>query len=82
MTHCEIAINHPLTSHCVLQHKNIQLLLAQTEKNYFEAMLKLERVSGEKQFLLKENKGLEDEKNSLRQKIKELIDENATLKEK
>lgn len=44
--------------------------------------MKLERVSGEKQFLLKENKGFEDEKNSLRQKIKELIDENATLKEK
>ncbi|XP_053356081.1 cytadherence high molecular weight protein 2-like [Clarias gariepinus] len=66
----------------IKEHKNTQLLLAQTEKNYFEAMLKLERVSGEKQFLLKENKGLEDEKNSLRQKIKELIDENATLKEK
>ncbi|KAF7699006.1 golgin subfamily A member 6-like protein 22 [Silurus meridionalis] len=64
------------------EHKNLQLLLAQTEKNYFEAMLKLERVSGEKQFLLKDNKSLEDEKNTLRQKNKELTDENAKVKEK
>lgn len=60
----------------------MQLLLAQTEKNYFEAMLKLERVSGEKQVLLKENKSLEDERNTLRQKFRELTDENATIKEK
>lgn len=45
-------------------------------------MLKLERVSGEKQFLLNENKGLEDEKNTLRQKCKELSDENVAIKEK
>lgn len=60
----------------------MQLLLAQSEKNYFEAMLKLERVSGEKQFLLKETKGLEDERNTLRQKFKELTDEHAAIKEK
>lgn len=60
----------------------MQLLLAQTEKKYFEAMLKLERVSGEKQFLFKENKCLEDERNTLQQKFKELTDENATIKEK
>ncbi|KAG7333298.1 hypothetical protein KOW79_003433 [Hemibagrus wyckioides] len=64
------------------EHKNTQLLLAQTEKNYFEAMLKLERVSGEKEFVLKESKGLEDERNKLRQKIKELTDENVTTNEK
>ncbi|XP_026783065.2 uncharacterized protein LOC113534448 [Pangasianodon hypophthalmus] len=64
------------------EHKNMQLLLAQTEKNYFEAMLKLERVSAEKQFLLEESKGLEDERNTLRQKFKELTDENAIIKEK
>lgn len=44
--------------------------------------MKLERVSGEKQFLFKENKGLEDEMNTLRQKFKELTDEHATIKEK
>ncbi|TSK38517.1 hypothetical protein Baya_2933 [Bagarius yarrelli] len=64
------------------EHKNMQLLLAQTEKNFFEAMLKLERVSGEKEFLLKESKGLGDERITLRQKVKELIDENATIREK
>lgn len=45
-------------------------------------MLKLDRVSGEKEFLLKESKELEDERNKLRQNIKELTDENATIKEK
>lgn len=60
----------------------MQLLLAQTEKKYFEAMLKLERMSREKQFLFKENKCLEDERNTLQQKFKDLTDENATSKEK
>ncbi|KAK2848009.1 hypothetical protein Q7C36_009691 [Tachysurus vachellii] len=64
------------------EHKNTQLLLAQTEKKYFETMLKLDRVSGEKEFLLKESKELEDERSKLRQNIKELTDENATIKEK
>ncbi|XP_066540557.1 golgin subfamily A member 6-like protein 26 [Hoplias malabaricus] len=64
------------------EHTKLQLLLAQTEKNYFEVKLKLERVSGEKQFLLEENKSLEDERNTLRHKLKEMTEENTKLKEK
>ncbi|KAL7878700.1 hypothetical protein AOLI_G00096740 [Acnodon oligacanthus] len=68
--------------HLSKEHTNVQLLLAQTEKNYFETKLKLERISGEKQFLLGENKGLEDERNTLRHRLKELTEENAKIKEK
>lgn len=60
----------------------MQLLLAKTEKNYFETKLKLERLSGEKQFVLKENKDLEEERNTLRHKLKQLNDDNATIKDK
>ncbi|XP_051513204.1 polyamine-modulated factor 1-binding protein 1-like [Myxocyprinus asiaticus] len=64
------------------EHTNVQLLLAQTEKNYFETNIKLDRVSGEKQVLLEENRVLEDERNTLRHKLKELIEENVKIMEK
>ncbi|XP_072551929.1 uncharacterized protein [Salminus brasiliensis] len=68
--------------HLSKEHTNVQLLLAQTEKNYFETKLKLERLAGEKQFLLEENKGLEDERNTLRHRMKELTEENVKIKDK
>ncbi|XP_026086042.1 inner centromere protein-like [Carassius auratus] len=64
------------------EHSGVQLLLAQVEKNYFESKLKLDRVSGEKQALLEENTILEDERNMLRHKLKELTEENVKIMEK
>uniref|UniRef100_A0A3B5L2P0 Uncharacterized protein n=1 Tax=Xiphophorus couchianus TaxID=32473 RepID=A0A3B5L2P0_9TELE len=51
------------------QLADLQLTLAQTEKNYFEAKLKLERLSGENQSLLQENKSQGAEKDELRLKL-------------
>ncbi|XP_043120268.1 trichohyalin [Puntigrus tetrazona] len=64
------------------EHSDVQLLLAQAEKNYFETKLKLDRVSGEKQALHEENRILEDERNTLRHKLKELTEENVKIMEK
>ncbi|KAI7802493.1 putative trichohyalin-like [Triplophysa rosa] len=64
------------------EHTNVQQLLTQTERNYFETKIKLDRVSGEKQVLLEENKGLENERNTLRNKFKELTEENVKIMEK
>ncbi|CAM4581461.1 unnamed protein product [Leuciscus chuanchicus] len=64
------------------EHKDVQLLLAQAEKNYFETKLKLDRASGEKQTFLEENRILEDERNTLRHKLKELTEENVKIMEK
>ncbi|XP_039548257.1 polyamine-modulated factor 1-binding protein 1 isoform X2 [Pimephales promelas] len=64
------------------EHKDVQLLLAQAEKNYFETKLKLDRVSGEKQTFLEENRILENERNTLRHKLKELTEENVKIMEK
>lgn len=59
----------------------MQLLLAQTEKNYFESKLKLDRVSGEKQALLQESRSLEADRDDLRHKLKKLTQENVQIKE-
>lgn len=67
---------------CDPQHNDVQLLLAQAEKNYFETKLKLDRVSGEKQAVLEENRILEDDRNTLRHKLKELTEENVKIMEK
>nr|XP_021328937.1 trichohyalin-like isoform X2 [Danio rerio] len=64
------------------EHNDVQLLLAQAEKNYFETKLKLDRVSGEKQAVLEENRILEDDRNTLRHKLKELTEENVKIMEK
>ncbi|KTF72527.1 hypothetical protein cypCar_00026770, partial [Cyprinus carpio] len=64
------------------EHNDVQLLLAQAEKNYFETKLKLDRVSGEKQALLEENRILEDKRNTLRHKLQELTEENVKIMEK
>ncbi|KAI2653490.1 Laminin subunit alpha-2 [Labeo rohita] len=64
------------------EHNDVQLLLAQAEKNYFETKLKLDRVSGEKQALHEGNRILEDERNTLRHKLKELTEENVKIMEK
>nr|XP_043891782.1 glial fibrillary acidic protein isoform X1 [Solea senegalensis] len=64
-----------------LQHIDLQLLQAQTEKNYFETKLKLDRVSGEKQTLLQENKSLQEDRDALRQKLRQVTQENVQIKE-
>lgn len=64
------------------QHADVQLRLAQTEKNYFEAKLKLERVSGEKQTLLQENSSLGAERDELRLKLRQITQENVQIKER
>lgn len=65
-----------------MQHTDLQLLLAQTEKNYFETKLKLDRVSGEKQALMQENKSLEGDKDDLRHKLRQITEENVKIKER
>ncbi|CAB1454885.1 unnamed protein product [Pleuronectes platessa] len=62
-------------------HTDLQLLLAQKENNCFETKLKLDRVSGEKQALLQENKSLEGERDDFRHKLRQLTQENVQLKE-
>ncbi|TKS73906.1 hypothetical protein D9C73_007987 [Collichthys lucidus] len=64
------------------EHTDLQLLLAQTEKNYFETKLKLDRVSGEKQALTQENKSLEEDKDDLRHKLRQITEENVKIKER
>ncbi|KAG7521946.1 hypothetical protein JOB18_010245 [Solea senegalensis] len=63
------------------EHIDLQLLQAQTEKNYFETKLKLDRVSGEKQTLLQENKSLQEDRDALRQKLRQVTQENVQIKE-
>ncbi|XP_024857808.2 trichohyalin [Kryptolebias marmoratus] len=63
------------------EHADVQLLLAQTEKNYFESQLKLDRVSGEKQALLQENRSLEADRNELRLKLRHITQDNVQTKE-
>ncbi|KAG5273472.1 hypothetical protein AALO_G00151690 [Alosa alosa] len=55
---------------------------SKAEKNNFETKLKLDRVSSEKHVLLEENRGLEEERNNLRHRLKELTEENVKIKEK
>nr|XP_046250024.1 trichohyalin [Scatophagus argus] len=64
------------------EHTDLQLLLAQTEKNYFETKLKLDRVSGEKQVLLQENRSLEGDRDDLRHKLRHITEENVHIKER
>ncbi|KAM7415142.1 hypothetical protein PAMA_019797 [Pampus argenteus] len=63
------------------EHTDVQLLLAQTEKSYFETKLKLDRVSGEKQALLQENKSLEGDRDDLRHKLRQITEENVQIKD-
>nr|XP_020449287.1 stress response protein NST1-like isoform X2 [Monopterus albus] len=63
------------------QHTDQQLLLAQTKKNYFETKLKLDRVCGEKQALLQENRSLQGERDELRHKLRQVTQENVQIKE-
>ncbi|KAL7401589.1 hypothetical protein ABVT39_001818 [Epinephelus coioides] len=65
----------------VKEHTDLQLLLAQTEKNYFETKLKLDRVSGEKQALLQENRSLEEDRDNLRHKLRQITEENVQIKQ-
>ncbi|KAJ8002715.1 hypothetical protein DPEC_G00161820 [Dallia pectoralis] len=63
-------------------HQDAQILLAQTENNYFETKLKLDRITGEKHVLLEENKGLEEDRDALRDRLRQVMDENTKIKER
>ncbi|KAF3706159.1 hypothetical protein EXN66_Car021851 [Channa argus] len=65
----------------VKEHTDLQLLQAQTEKNYFETRLKLDRVTGEKQALLQENGILEGDRDDLRNRLRQVTQENVEIKE-
>ncbi|XP_037622850.1 protein FAM184A [Sebastes umbrosus] len=62
------------------EHTDLQLSVARTEKSYFETKLKLDRVSGEKQALLQENRSLEGDRDDLRHKLRQITDENVQIK--
>lgn len=65
-----------------MQHTDLQLLLAQKEKSYFETKLMLDRVSGEKKALLQENRSLERGRDDLRHKLRQLTEENVQIKDR
>lgn len=52
------------------------------EKSYFEAKLKLDRLSGEKQALLEENGSLEKDRDDLRTRLRQTAEENVQIKER
>ncbi|KAJ8344040.1 hypothetical protein SKAU_G00313690 [Synaphobranchus kaupii] len=64
------------------RHADLQSLLAKTERNYFEAKIKLDKTLSERQVLLEENHDLEKERNDLRKNLKQLTEENTKLKER
>ncbi|XP_026221205.1 myosin-9 [Anabas testudineus] len=63
------------------EHTDLQVVLTQTERNYFETKLKLDRVTGEKQALLKENRILEGDRDDLQNKLRQVTQENIQIKE-
>ncbi|AWP07870.1 putative caldesmon-like [Scophthalmus maximus] len=63
-------------------HTDLQLLLAQTERNYFETQLKLDRASGEKQALLQDNGSLKGDRDDLRHQLRQVTQENVQVKER
>lgn len=75
-------INLPPTHPVSMQHTDLQLSLAQKEKSYFEIKLMLDRVSGEKQALLQENRSLERGRDELRHKLRQLTEENVQIKDR
>lgn len=75
-------INTRLVLSVLVQHSDLQLSLAQTEKNYFETKLKLERASGEKQALQQENRSLQGDRDDLRHKLRLSATENGQLRDR
>ncbi|KAM8860895.1 uncharacterized protein ACB058_007901 [Synchiropus picturatus] len=63
------------------ENADLQLSLARADKNYFEAKLNLDRVSGEKTALTEEKQILEGDRDGLRQKLRELSEENVKNKD-
>ncbi|KAK1887426.1 Reticulocyte-binding protein 2 like a [Dissostichus eleginoides] len=64
------------------EHTGLQLSAALTEKSYFESQLKLDRVSGEKQVLLQENRSTQGERDELRHKLRNVTEENVQIKQR
>ncbi|XP_034004992.1 trichohyalin [Trematomus bernacchii] len=64
------------------EHTDLQLSAALTEKSYFESQLKLDRVSGEKQVLLQENRSTQGERDELRHKLRNVTEENVQIKQR
>ncbi|XP_077175201.1 uncharacterized protein LOC143828929 [Paroedura picta] len=56
-------------------------LLAQMDKNQFENKMKLERLTMERDIISEEKQYLERERNEMKQRLKETIEENSKCKE-
>lgn len=60
----------------------MQQLLAQMDKNQFESKMKLERITMERDVISEEKRYLEQERNEMKQRLKETIEENSKCKAK
>lgn len=60
----------------------MQQLLAQMDKNQFESKMKLERITMERDVISEEKQYLEQERNEMKQRLKETIEENSKCKAK
>lgn len=60
----------------------MQLLLAQTEKSYFETKLKLERVAAENQALLQEKQKLQRDREELGNQLRQTTEEKQQVEER
>ncbi|KAK5927509.1 hypothetical protein CgunFtcFv8_012659 [Champsocephalus gunnari] len=58
------------------EHTDLQRSAALTEKSSFESQLKLDRVSGEKQVLLQENRSTRGERDELRHQLRNVTEEH------
>lgn len=66
----------------LLKFADVQLLLAQTEKNYFETKLKLERVAAEHQALLQEKQKLQKDREELGSQLRQTTEEKQQVEER
>ncbi|XP_077374092.1 uncharacterized protein LOC144016626 [Festucalex cinctus] len=64
------------------ERADLQLVVVQTEKNLFETQLKLERATADKQALQRENEDLQENRDALRDKLRQTTDENHQIKER
>ncbi|KAM9814780.1 uncharacterized protein ACBT44_009832 [Syngnathus typhle] len=63
------------------ERSDLQLVAVQTEKNLFEVQLKLERAVADKQAFQRENEELQENRDTLRDKLRHTTDENHRLRE-
>lgn len=66
----------------LLKLADVQLLLAQTEKSYFETKLKLERVAAESQALLQEKQKLQRDREELGKQLRQTTEDKHQVEER